>query len=262
MKRGVECSLLLKHSKGKVTAMLQSTTPRPCSTLSSSSPSPSSAKRRKKGSKEKRLKALLDYHQRLVVERGLPPSRLMEQHAAASAVLPPPPDQSLGPRGKLFNCDQCDFSSDSQRGLKVHVGRSHKVQQAAEILREDLDVSLSLSQLSDEREEHTSSVNADISSTPVDMAPCEHTFVNGSTGRVNWPCEPCPLHPCCVFCEVSAASEESRPPQLCGYQSDPSCPRPCSGAIFNVDISSARGGSEWKVLDLILGAPSLVKFRL
>ena len=242
MKRGVECSLLLKHSKGKVTAMLQSTTPRPCSTLSSSSPSPSSAKRRKKtkGSKEKRLKALLDYHQRLVVERGLPPSRLMEQHAAASAVLPPPPDQSLGPRGKLFNCDQCDFSSDSQRGLKVHVGRSHKVQQAAEILQ----------------------VNADISSTPVDMAPCEHTFVNGSTGRVNWPCEPCPLHPCCVFCEVSAASEESRPPQLCGYQSDPSCPRPCSGAIFNVDISSARGGSEWKVLDLILGAPSLMKFRL
>ena len=63
-----------------------------------------------------------------------------------------------------FKCDQCDFSSVSQRGLKVHVGRNHKVQQAAEILREDLEESLNLSEQSDEREEDISSVNADISS--------------------------------------------------------------------------------------------------
>ena len=76
VKRGVECSLMLKHSKGKVTAMLQCTLPAPSSTPSLI-PSPSSAMRRKKrGRKEKRLKALLNYHQRLVVEKGLPPSRL------------------------------------------------------------------------------------------------------------------------------------------------------------------------------------------
>ena len=34
------------------------------------------------------------------------------------------PNQSSG--GKLFQCDQCDFVTESQRGLKVHVGKSHK----------------------------------------------------------------------------------------------------------------------------------------
>ena len=40
----------------------------------------------------------------------------------------------------------------SQRGLKVHIGRSHKGQQAAEILREDeeVEVSLNLSHVSRE----------------------------------------------------------------------------------------------------------------
>ena len=91
VKRGKECSLLLKHSKGKITATLQCTT---STTLSSSTSSPSSsAKKRKKskGSKEKRLKALLDYHQRLVVEKGLPLSKLVEQHAAAFTTAPSSP---------------------------------------------------------------------------------------------------------------------------------------------------------------------------
>ena len=126
VKRGEECSLLLKHSKGKITATLQCMTPTTPSS-STSSPSSSAKKRKKsKGSKEKRLKALLDYHQRLVVEKGLPPSRLMEQHAAASTTDHSSPAQSSGPEEKQFQCDQCDFSSESQRGLKVHVGRSHK----------------------------------------------------------------------------------------------------------------------------------------
>ena len=170
VKRGVECSLLLKHSKGKIIATLQSTTPSPCPSLSSSKTSPSSAEKRKKrkkrkGSKEKRLKDLLAYHQRLVVEKGLPPSRLMEQHAAASAIAPASSNQRPGCKEKLVKCDQCDFSSVSQRGLKVHVGRNHKVQQAAEILREDredLEVSLNLSQQSDERDENISSVNEEV----------------------------------------------------------------------------------------------------
>ena len=100
VKRGEECSLLLKHSKGKITATLQCTTPTTPSS-STSSPSSSAKKRKKsKGSKEKRLKALLDYHQRLVVEKGLPPSRLMEQHAAASTTAPSSPAQSSGPKEK------------------------------------------------------------------------------------------------------------------------------------------------------------------
>ena len=171
VKRGEECSLVLKHSQGKITAMLQCTTPSPRSTLSSSPPSTSSAERRKKtkGSKEKRLKALLAYHQRLVVEKGLPPSRLMEQHAAVSAIAPASPDQSPGLKEKQFQCDQCDFSSDSLRGLKVHAGRCHKVQPSSEILREDLEVSLTLSQLSVEQTNDISSVNADTSSTLDDV---------------------------------------------------------------------------------------------
>ena len=52
---------------------------------------------------------------------------------------------------KHFKCDQCDFASDSQRGLKVHVGRSHK---EIEVLRaEEHDVSLALSEMSETREE-------------------------------------------------------------------------------------------------------------
>merc|ERR1712105_244471 len=102
----------------------------PCPSLSSSKTSPSSAEKRKKrkGGKEKRLKDLLAYHQRLAVEEGLPPSRLMEQHAAASAIAPASSNQRPGCKEKLVKCDQCDFSSVSQRGLKVHVGRNHKVQ--------------------------------------------------------------------------------------------------------------------------------------
>ena len=141
VKRGVECSLLLKHRSGKMIATLQCTT---SSTRSSSpSTSSSSAKKRKKnrGNKMKRLEALLAYHQRLVTEKGLPPSRLMKQHAAALA--PASSIQSSG--GKQFKCDQCKFESDSQRGLRVHIGRSHKEQQLSEVLRDgDLDVTLPL----------------------------------------------------------------------------------------------------------------------
>lgn len=162
VKRGVECSLLLKHSKGKIIATLQATTPSPCPTLSSSPSLPSSAeeskkKKKRKGSKEKGLKDLLSYHQRLVEEKGLPPSRLMEQHAADSASS----NQSPGRKEKLVKCDQCEFSSVSQRGLKVHVRRSHKGKQADEILREDeeVEVTLNLSHVS--REEYKLNMSED-----------------------------------------------------------------------------------------------------
>ena len=58
VKRGQECSLLLKHRSDKVIETLQYTTPL---TRSSSPSNSSSAKKRKKnkGNKEKRLEALL-----------------------------------------------------------------------------------------------------------------------------------------------------------------------------------------------------------
>ena len=146
VKQGKECSLLLKHSNGKVIATLQCTAPTTTSALSSSTSLSSSAKRKKKkkGGKRK-LEKLLAYHQRLVVEKGLPPSRLMEEYAATSS----PCDQSTDV--KKFKCDHCDFTSDSQRGLKVHVGRSHK---NPEVLRDgEHDQSLDLSFASSKREE-------------------------------------------------------------------------------------------------------------
>ena len=66
----------------------------------------------------------------------------MEEHAALST---PPPAKSSS--GSKFECDRCDFVSDTQRGLKVHIGRSHK---NAEVLRDkEHEVSLVLSEPSD-----------------------------------------------------------------------------------------------------------------
>ena len=82
VKRGEECSLLLKHSKGKVIATLQCTSP--VKTKTSSNFSTPSAEEEKKNKKKRKLEKLLAYHQRLLAEKGLPPSRLMEEHAALS----------------------------------------------------------------------------------------------------------------------------------------------------------------------------------
>ena len=89
VKQGLECSLLLKHSNGKITTTLQ---------LSTAILSPVSqaekGKKLKKGQKKKKsakkLEALLSYQKRLVEEKGLPPSRLMLQHAAVETPLSAP----------------------------------------------------------------------------------------------------------------------------------------------------------------------------
>ena len=52
---------------------------------------------------------------------------------------------------KQFNCDQCDFASDSQRGLKVHVSKSHKDPEA--LRAEDQNISWTLSELGEVRED-------------------------------------------------------------------------------------------------------------
>ena len=62
----------------------------------------------------------------------------MEEHAALST---PPPAKSSS--GSKFECDRCDFVSDTQHGLKVHMGKSHK---NAEVLRDgEHEVSLAVS---------------------------------------------------------------------------------------------------------------------
>ena len=153
VKQGNECSLLLKHSKGKVTVTMQCTTPaKPLAMSSSTSLSSSAKRKKKKGGKKRKLEKLLAYHQSLVVEKGLPPSRLMKEHAATFSA---PSAQSTGT--KKFKCEQCDFNSDSQRGLKVHIGRSHK---NPEVLRDGkLDQSLDLFFASSKREEISSCHN-------------------------------------------------------------------------------------------------------
>ena len=149
VKQGVECSLLLEHSKGKVTTILKCTTAKEPNARAPIPVSTSQAEKKKKknnnkGGKKKRLEALLSYHQRLVEEKGLPPSRLMLQHAAAVPAPPPP----------VFSCEHCDFSSTTQRGVKVHIGHIHKDLQQIETLRnEEEQIPLNSSQLSEERKE-------------------------------------------------------------------------------------------------------------
>ena len=121
MKQGEECSLFLKHSDGRITATLQCTTSSASST--STPPAGELKKKKSKGNKKRRFEALLAFHQRLVDEKGLPPSRLMKQHAAASESASASQNTELR---KPFKCDQCNFSSDSKRGLKVHIGKAHR----------------------------------------------------------------------------------------------------------------------------------------
>ena len=164
VKQGLDCSLLLRHSKGKVITTLKcSVVRKPPEAKEDCHLTPSSQaelkgrkKKKNKGGKKKKLESLLSYHQRLVEERGLPPSRLMLQHAVVAETAPSnPPEQA-----ESFQCDQCDFTSSSKRGVSSHKG--HKNPQKPETLRElDHDKSLNSSHLSEEREEYSSSFNAD-----------------------------------------------------------------------------------------------------
>ena len=87
VKQGHECSLLLTHSKGKVFTTLKcSMVIKPPEARENHHLAPQAEEKRKqkknKGRKKKRLESLLAFHQRLVDERGLPPSRLMLEQAA------------------------------------------------------------------------------------------------------------------------------------------------------------------------------------
>ena len=99
VKQGIECSLLLKHSKGKVITTLKCSSdlkPPKAGGVSNLTPSTQAEekgrmkkKTNSKGGKKKKLASLLAYHQRLVVEKGLPPSRLMLEQAAQTPLSSP-----------------------------------------------------------------------------------------------------------------------------------------------------------------------------
>ena len=169
VKQGVDCSLFLKHSKGKVSTILKcsqvvlkspearnsSSPPSSTPTLHAEEKKKKKKRKRNKGGKKKKLDSMLAFHQRLVDEKGLPPSRLMLEHAALAEPLSP----NIGTE---FQCDQCDFRSSSKRGLSVHNGHAHKESQKPETLRDlEHDQSLNLSSASSNREEISSSFNAD-----------------------------------------------------------------------------------------------------
>ena len=136
VKQGLDCSLLLKHSKGKVITTLKCSVGLQTSKAGSVrhlAPSTQAEekgrtkkKKKNKGGKKKKLESLLAYHQRLVVEKGLPPSRLMLEQAA-----------------------QKQSSSSSKESQKPEVLRHSELNQ-----------SLNTSSTVEEREE-ISSVNAD-----------------------------------------------------------------------------------------------------
>ena len=168
VKQGLDCTLMLKHSKGKVTTILKCNgvvrspdARKPSPQPVASSPQTAEEKKRKKKKKKggrKKLESLISYQERLVKEKGLPPSRLMLQQAAAVQSLPL----------QEFQCDQCDFTSTSKRGLSNHKSHKHKNSEKPEILRDlELNQSLNFSHASEEREE-LSSVNADMEEPDVE----------------------------------------------------------------------------------------------
>ena len=192
VKEGFDCTLLLKHSKGKVTTILK------CSKLVASSDARNSvpqpavsptqvevAKRKKKRRKmsKKKLESLLSYQERLAREKGLPPSRLMLQHAA---VVPPLP------ASKEFQCDQWSFLQLPSK----HKGCKHKKSEEPETLREmEQNQSRNLSQASGEREE-LFPVNAD-------------TAVVGDLSPPFVPKHKCPSYLCSKFrCPKETAKQE------------------------------------------------------
>ena len=82
------------------------------------------------GKQKKRLEALLAYHQSLVVKKGLPPSRLMMQHAVGPPALPVQAEQGDPIR---FQWHLCEFTTYSQQGVKVHIEKQYSEQQEPKV---------------------------------------------------------------------------------------------------------------------------------
>ena len=134
VKLGIECSLLLKHSKGKIITTLKTCNAiiaEPNIIVSTLSSNQADKKKRKKGKTDKRLEDLLSYHKRLVKEKGVPPSKLMlEQAALASSQRV----QAELEGNHQFKCEKCDYATHSPHGVKVHMETNHQEKQVPVVL--------------------------------------------------------------------------------------------------------------------------------
>jgi hypothetical protein len=192
VRQGAECSLLLKHSKGKLFTILKTSearspeakAPAPAST----SPAKKKKKKRNKGSKKKRLEALLSFHQRLVDEEGMPPSKLMVEHGLAAAASVPA-KKAEQKSSQQFKCDLCEYTNTTQRGVNSHKGHKHKVSPKPEALRdEQAEQSLELSRVSEKRDETTPLANSTLNaeednSKPFKCGVCD--FTSEDEGQLN-----------------------------------------------------------------------------
>ena len=139
VKHGIECSLLLKHSKGRIITTLKTCSTKkvePKISVPTLSSNQADKKKRKKGKNTKRLGDLLSYHQRLVEEKGLPPSKLMLEQAALASF---PRVQAEPEETKHFKCEKCDYATHSAHGVKVHMDKNHQVQQKPVVLNVECD---------------------------------------------------------------------------------------------------------------------------
>ena len=165
VKQGKECSLLLDFTNGKLSTTLKLSDPRIPEAKSNSlesfkvktpkTPTSSDAHAEKKKKKPRdigtknKLEKLLAYHQRLVDEKGLPPSRLMIEHAAAVAkalaeaagthsakeagstsagVAGTTPSKAVATASaeKVLKGDQCDFKCDNLTAWNKYINSQHK----------------------------------------------------------------------------------------------------------------------------------------
>ena len=115
----MDCSLLLKHSNGKIFTTLTTINvwrPKakvPTTVLSQGEKE--KVKKKKKKRSKKRLEDLLTFHQRLVEEKGIPPSRLMLKHAA-SAIPASSPILEQYDIKEDFKCEHCGIFFFNQAG--------------------------------------------------------------------------------------------------------------------------------------------------
>ena len=160
VKQGVECILVLEYSQGKTPTIFKSSISRSpdakathteqsqaekkvkknetqnmIPTSTSKSPEAQEKRKRKKGGKKKSLESLLLYHQRLVEEKVLPPSRLMLKQAATVSVkahgdLHKESEDTLWPGVKESDedeqtgevkCPSCRQIFETEHGLSNHV---------------------------------------------------------------------------------------------------------------------------------------------
>ena len=138
VKQGEECSLVLQFKGGKVVTTLTCKSTKKLEAKKSSPelllPTPVESKKRK--SRKPNMKKLLKYHQRLVNEKGLPPSKLMLKHAnneqlmceICGYIFKSESDLNMHMKTDHFpriKCDQCQFNCLYINGFKNHKKKNH-----------------------------------------------------------------------------------------------------------------------------------------